>query len=133
MQRLISSLVSQQNSLKLVGQILAGGAYADSVNVNEAVEIMTGAALLASADSIQRVVVFKPVRVAIFSAGDEVVAQGQVLPENCIYDTNRFTLIGLLQRMGCSVVDLGMIKLGEQYSQVEAGDRVLIQPFSDLL
>lgn len=84
LQRSISSLVSQQNSLKLVGHILAGGAYAGSVNVNETVEIMTGAALPAGADSIQRVVLFKPVRVAIFSTGDEVVAQGQVLPENCI-------------------------------------------------
>ena len=58
----------------------------------------------------QHVTVFKQLNVAIFSTGDEVVAQGQPLPENCIYDTNRFTLTGLLQRMGCRVIDLGIIE-----------------------
>lgn len=33
-----------------------------------------------------------------------------VVPENCIYDTNRFTLTGLLQRLGCRVIDLGIIE-----------------------
>ncbi|EAR62062.1 bifunctional molybdopterin-guanine dinucleotide biosynthesis adaptor protein MobB/molybdopterin molybdotransferase MoeA [Neptuniibacter caesariensis] len=57
--------------------------------------------------------VFAPVRVAIFSTGDEVTAQGQPLPQNCIYDTNRYTLHGLLKRLGCNVVDLGIIEDSE--------------------
>lgn len=47
--------------------------------------------------------------VAVFSTGDEVVDQGMELPDNCIYDTNRFTLQGLLARLGCRVIDLGIV------------------------
>lgn len=53
--------------------------------------------------------VFKKPTVAVFSTGDEVVAQGENLPPNCIYDTNRFTLQGLLKRLGCRVIDLGIV------------------------
>lgn len=58
--------------------------------------------------------VYKPLKVAIFSTGDEVTAQGQSLPENCIYDTNRFSLTGLLQRLGCEVIDYGIIEDSQQ-------------------
>lgn len=170
----------KMHTLTVVGQVLAGGAYAGTLAAGEAVEIMTGAALPAGADSIvireavtqegerimysdnvkigqhvrqkgedissgsvalsagrlirpqeqgllaslgmTHVAVFKPLRVAIFSTGDEVVAQGQALPENCIYDTNRFTLTGLLQRLGCSVVDLGIIEDSQDSMQ-----RVLLE------
>lgn len=64
--------------------------------------------LLASM-GLSSVEVFKPVRVAIFSTGDEVVDQGEALPEFGIYDTNRFTLRGMLTRLGCEVIDLGII------------------------
>lgn len=69
--------------------------------------------LLASL-GMQKVKVFRQLTVAVFSTGDEVISQGQPLPENCIYDTNRFTLIGLLQRMGCRVIDLGIIEDNQQ-------------------
>lgn len=54
--------------------------------------------------------VFRKVKVAIFSTGDEVIAQGEELPENSIYDTNRFTLKGMLERLGCEVIDFGIIE-----------------------
>ncbi|WP_264477202.1 bifunctional molybdopterin-guanine dinucleotide biosynthesis adaptor protein MobB/molybdopterin molybdotransferase MoeA [Halomonas sp. M20] len=49
-------------------------------------------------------------RVAIFSTGDEVTAPGEVLPPAGIFDSNRFSLRGLLTRLGCEVVDLGILK-----------------------
>jgi molybdopterin molybdotransferase len=49
-------------------------------------------------------------KVALFSTGDEVVAPGQPLPEGCIYDSNRFGLIGALQRLGMEVIDLGLVR-----------------------
>lgn len=54
--------------------------------------------------------VFKRPTVAVFSTGDEVTCQGEPLPKNCIYDTNRFTLQGLLKRLGCRVIDFGIIE-----------------------
>ncbi|WP_036228163.1 bifunctional molybdopterin-guanine dinucleotide biosynthesis adaptor protein MobB/molybdopterin molybdotransferase MoeA [Marinobacterium jannaschii] len=53
--------------------------------------------------------VFKRLKVAVFSTGDEVVAQGQELAANAIYDTNRYSLHGLLGRLGCEVIDLGIV------------------------
>ncbi|WP_417594739.1 bifunctional molybdopterin-guanine dinucleotide biosynthesis adaptor protein MobB/molybdopterin molybdotransferase MoeA [Oceanospirillum sp.] len=55
------------------------------------------------------VAVFKPLVVAVFSTGDEVVAQGQPLPPHSIYDTNRYSLIALLKKLHCEVIDLGIL------------------------
>ncbi len=51
----------------------------------------------------------KPV-VAFFSTGDELVSIGQVLDKGKIYDSNRYTLHGLLSRMAVEILDLGVIK-----------------------
>jgi len=64
--------------------------------------------LLASL-GFDRVTVFRRLRVAVFSTGDEVVAPGQPLPPGGIYDSNRFTLTAALQRLGMEVMDLGLV------------------------
>ena len=52
-------------------------------------------------------------RVALFSTGDELVMPGSVAPQNlppgAIYNSNRYTLRGLLQAAGCEVTDLGIV------------------------
>lgn len=64
--------------------------------------------LLASL-GIARVQVRRRLRVAIFSTGDELCAPGQPLAPGCVYDSNRYTLHGMLQRLGCQVIDLGHV------------------------
>ena len=64
--------------------------------------------LLASL-GVGQVKVHQPLKVAIFSTGDEVTAPGEPLPANGIYDANRFTLLGMLQALGCEVTDLGIL------------------------
>jgi molybdopterin molybdotransferase len=52
---------------------------------------------------------FRPLRVALLSTGDEVREPGQALPEGAIYDANRYALAALLRGLGCAVTDLGIL------------------------
>jgi molybdopterin molybdotransferase len=49
-------------------------------------------------------------RVAFFSTGDELCSIGSPLAEGEVYDSNRYTLYGMLTRLGCDVLDLGVIR-----------------------
>lgn len=64
---------------------------------------------LAASLGITTLTVRRRLRVAVFSTGDEVVAPGAPLPDNCIYDSNRFALIAALQRLGMEAIDLGLL------------------------
>jgi len=54
--------------------------------------------------------VSQPLRVAVFSTGDELREPGAPLGPGCIYDSNRVTVSALLQGLGCQVADLGILK-----------------------
>ncbi|CAH6866172.1 Molybdopterin molybdenumtransferase [Vibrio chagasii] len=58
--------------------------------------------------------VLRTVKVGVFSTGDEVQAPGSEQKPNSIYDSNRFTIIGMLQKLGCDIVDYGIIEDDEQ-------------------
>jgi molybdopterin molybdotransferase len=57
-----------------------------------------------------KVKVNRQLRVAYFSTGDEVLSLGHAMREGAVYDSNRFTVFGLLTRMGCQVVDMGVVR-----------------------
>src|SRR5437763_1926902 len=52
--------------------------------------------------------VFRPLRVALLSTGDEVCEPGGTLAPGAIYDANRVMLAALLRGLGCEVSDLGI-------------------------
>ena len=59
---------------------------------------------------IAEVSVRRRVRVALFSTGDELCSIGTPLFPGAVYDSNRYTLWGMLTRLGCEVIDMGVIK-----------------------
>jgi molybdopterin molybdotransferase len=59
---------------------------------------------------IGEVSVFRRLRVAFFSTGDELVSIGTTPGPGQIYDSNRYTLYGMLTRLGCEVLDMGVIR-----------------------
>ena len=70
--------------------------------------------------------VYRRLRVAIFSSGDELVMPGEPLAPGRIYNSNRFTLIGLLRGLGCEVTDLGQVQdtLEATVAALDRGGRV---------
>ncbi|EEY44113.1 molybdopterin-guanine dinucleotide biosynthesis protein B [Vibrio mimicus VM223] len=159
----------ERDSYRVVAEVLAGSHYPETVELGEAVKIMTGAPMPLGADTVvmreqatqngdvvifagakikagqnvrqagedlaqgqavfhsgQRLLspemgmlaslgfahadVFRSLKVAIFSTGDEVQAPGGEIEPNSIFDSNRFTLTGLLKQLGCQVIDLGIIE-----------------------
>jgi len=64
---------------------------------------------LAAAVGQAQLRVYNKVRVALFSTGNEVYELGQKLPEDGIYDVNRYLLKALLTSLNCEVTDLGIL------------------------
>lgn len=58
---------------------------------------------------IGEVKVFRKLKVAFFSTGDELVSVGRHLEEGQIYDSNRYTLFGMLTKLGVEISDLGVV------------------------
>jgi molybdopterin molybdotransferase len=59
---------------------------------------------------IGEVSVRRKLKVAFFSTGDELVSVGKKLKAGEVYDSNRYTLWGMLTRLGCEVIDLGVVR-----------------------
>lgn len=91
---------------RLAGEDLAMGSAAVMQG-----KILTPADLgLIASLGIGEVNVVRRLRVACFSTGDELRSPGEALDEGSIYDSNSYTLHGMLDRMGCEVIDMGVVK-----------------------
>lgn len=64
---------------------------------------------LAASVGLASLPVFRRLRVALLSTGDELIEPGEPLPPGAIYNSNRYFLHALLESMGCAVTDLGRI------------------------
>lgn len=65
---------------------------------------------LAASLGIAEIPVQRRLRVAFFSTGDELRSIGEPLGEGCVYDSNRYTIFGMLTRLGCDLIDMGVVR-----------------------
>jgi molybdopterin molybdotransferase len=82
---------------------------AGSTILEAGVRLRAQEAGLAASVGLATLPVFRRVRAALFSTGNELVMPGEPLPPGAIYNSNRFTLTGLLRMLDCEVVDLGIV------------------------
>ena len=74
-------------------------------------ELVTPARLgLAASLGLPTLKCFRALRVAYFSTGDEILSLGEAPREGAVYDSNRYTVFGMLRRMGCEVIDMGVVR-----------------------
>jgi molybdopterin molybdotransferase len=59
---------------------------------------------------LESVEVYRRLRVAYFSTGDEILSLGERPREGAVYDSNRYTVFGVLKRLGCEVIDMGVVR-----------------------
>ena len=85
--------------LKAGSAALAGGRIINAADLG----------LLASL-GVAEVGVRRRLRVAFFSTGNELRSVGETLDAGCVYDSNRYTIFGMLTRLGCDVIDMGVVR-----------------------
>ena len=64
---------------------------------------------LAASVGLVQLPVLRKLRVAVFFTGDELAMPGEPLAPGAVYNSNRFTLRGLLENLGCEITDLGIV------------------------
>ena len=85
-------------------------------------ELLAPAALgLAASLGLSSLPVVRRLKVAYLSTGDEVQSVGESLREGAVFDSNRYTVTSLLERMGCEVLELGVV--GDDPVALEAAFR----------
>ena len=65
---------------------------------------------LAASLGLATLTCWRTLRVAYFSTGDEILSLGEAPREGAVYDSNRYTVFGMLSRMGCQVIDMGVVR-----------------------
>ena len=106
--------VAQGDNRRKLGEDLRAGAPA----LRAGDRIGPAALGLIASLGLTQLSVLRRLRVAYFSTGNEILSLGEAAREGAVYDSNRYTVFGLLTRLGVQVIDLGVVR--DEPSQLEA-------------
>jgi molybdopterin molybdotransferase len=98
--------IKQGNNCRLRGEDLRNGSCA----ITKGKLIGPAELGLLASLGIAKISVQRRLKVAYFSTGDEVRSLGETLEAGCIFDSNRYTVFGMLSRLGCEVIDIGVVE-----------------------
>ncbi len=98
--------VRRGDNRRFKGEDLRQGAPA----LKAGTRILPAALGLLASLGLPTVQVHQRLRVAYFSTGDEILSLGEAAREGAVYDSNRYTVYGLLTRLGAEVIDLGVVR-----------------------
>jgi molybdopterin molybdotransferase len=118
------TIVMQEHAKAQDGQVTIGGGHRIHQNLRRAgedlaigqVALKRGLPMrpaeigLVASLGIGEITVFRKLRVAFFSTGDELVSIGSVPGEGQIFDSNRYTIHGMLKRLNCEIIDMGVVR-----------------------
>jgi molybdopterin molybdotransferase len=110
-------VVSAGDNRRLLGEDLMVGQPA----LRQGQTLGPAALGLVASLGLPTVKVFRRIRVAYFSTGDEILSLGEAPREGAVYDSNRYTVFGLLTRLGVDVIDMGVVP--DEPAQLEAAFR----------
>ncbi len=103
---LAAAVVRQGDNRRCLGEDLLQGQAALARG-----DLLGPAALgLIASLGVARVRVVRRLRVAYFSTGNEILSLGEPARPGAVYDSNRYTVFGLLRRLGIEMIDLGVVR-----------------------
>jgi molybdopterin molybdotransferase len=101
----VDAPVSPDQNIRRRGEDIARGAEIIAAGTRLAPQHLG----LAASVGVAELNVYRRLKVAVFTSGDELVSPGEPLAPGKIYNSNRYTATGLLQSLGCEVIDLGIV------------------------
>jgi len=104
--RFSSHALQQGSNQRLQGEDLKKGQIA----LRKGTRITPAAAGMLASLGQPKLQVYRPLNVAYFSTGNEILSLGEPPREGAVYDSNRYSIIGLLANLGCRVIDLGVVR-----------------------
>jgi molybdopterin molybdotransferase len=101
-----ANVLKTGDNRRFAGEDLLAG----SVALSKGERLAPAALGLLASLNMGEVQVFRKLKVAYFSTGDEVLSLGDAPREGAIFDSNRYTVFGMLKRWGCEVIDMGVVR-----------------------
>jgi molybdopterin molybdotransferase len=101
-----AGLLQAGDNRRLLGEDLMAGQVALSAGSR----LSPAACGLLASLGLPTIQVWRQPKVAYFSTGDEILSLGEAPREGAVYDSNRYTVAGMVQALGCELIDMGVVR-----------------------